>query len=266
MHALKIHNTLTGTKDEFTPLTPGRVGLYCCGITVYDYCHIGHARMLIVFDTVVRYLRSLGYAVNYVRNITDIEDKIIKRAAENNEPIDALTARFIRAMDEDCAALGMLRPDHEPRATQHVPAIIDMIERLVRKGYAYVAADGDVLYSVSSFPGYGKLSGKKLKDLRAGARVEIDEAKRDPLDFVLWKAAKPGEPSWESPWGPGRPGWHIECSAMSTQRAGATFRHSRRRRRSHVPASRERDRPILRRTRYAVRERMDAQRLRTHQR
>ena len=223
MHALKIHNTLTGTKDEFTPLTPGRVGLYCCGITVYDYCHIGHARMLIVFDTVVRYLRSLGYAVNYVRNITDIDDKIIKRAAENKEPIDALTARFIRAMDEDCAALGMLRPDHEPRATQHVPAIIDMIERLVRKGYAYVAADGDVLYSVSSFPGYGKLSGKQLKDLRAGARVEIDEAKRDPLDFVLWKAAKPGEPSWDSPWGPGRPGWHIECSAMSTQVLGRHF-------------------------------------------
>ena len=223
MQPLKIHNSLTGTKDEFVPLQPGRIGLYICGITVYDYCHIGHGRMLVVFDTVVRYLRSLGYAVNFVRNITDIDDKIIKRAAENNEPIDALTARFIRAMDEDCTALGMLRPDHEPRATQHLPAIIDMVERLVKKGYAYVAADGDVLYSVSSFPGYGRLSGKQLKDLRAGARVEIDAAKRDPLDFVLWKAAKPGEPSWQSPWGPGRPGWHIECSAMSTHVLGRHF-------------------------------------------
>src|SRR5262245_36977296 len=223
MHPLRIHNSLTGTKEEFVPLHAGRIGIYVCGITVYDYCHIGHGRMLTVFDMVVRYLRSLGYEVAFVRNITDIEDKIIKRAAENNEPIDALTARFIRAMDEDCAALGMLKPDHEPRATQYVPAIVDMVAKLVEKGYAYVADDGDVLYSVSKFPGYGKLSGKRLKDLRAGARVEVNEAKRDPLDFVLWKAAKPGEPSWDSPWGPGRPGWHIECSAMSTQVLGRHF-------------------------------------------
>ncbi|HZF25439.1 MAG TPA: cysteine--tRNA ligase [Steroidobacteraceae bacterium] len=223
MHPIKIHNSLTGRKEEFVPLQAGRIGIYVCGMTVYDYCHIGHGRMLVVFDMAVRYLRSLGYSVTYVRNITDIDDKIIKRAAENKEPIDALTARFIRAMDEDCEALGMLKPDHEPRATQYVPAIIKMVQQLVSKGFAYAADDGDVLYSVSSFPGYGKLSGKQLKDLRAGARVEIDPAKRDPLDFVLWKAAKPGEPSWDSPWGKGRPGWHIECSAMSTQVLGNHF-------------------------------------------
>jgi cysteinyl-tRNA synthetase len=223
MPTLRIHNSLTGAKEEFVPLHAGRIGMYVCGITVYDYCHIGHGRMLTVFDMVVRYLRSLGYEVTFVRNITDIDDKIIKRAAENHETTASLATRFTRAMDEDCAALGLLKPDDEPRATQFVPAIVDMVARLVDKGYAYVADDGDVLYSVSKFPGYGKLSGKQLKDLRAGARVEIDEAKRDPLDFVLWKAAKPGEPSWESPWGPGRPGWHIECSAMSTQVLGKHF-------------------------------------------
>jgi cysteinyl-tRNA synthetase len=220
---LKIHNSLSGAKEDFAPLRAGKVGMYVCGITVYDYCHIGHGRMLVAFDMVARYLRFLGYQLTYVRNITDIDDKIIKRAAENREPIDALTSRFIAAMNEDCAALRMLRPDHEPRATQFLPAMIDMIEKLVAKEHAYIAKNGDVMYSVSSFPGYGRLSGKKLKDLRAGARVEVDEAKRDPLDFVLWKSAKPGEPSWDSPWGPGRPGWHIECSAMSTRILGEQF-------------------------------------------
>ena len=220
---LKIHNSLTGAEEVFAPLHPGKVGMYVCGITVYDYCHIGHGRMLVVFDMVARYLRSLGHQLTYVRNITDIDDKIIKRAAENNEPIEALTARFIAAMNEDCAALKMLRPDHEPRATDYVPAMIWMIEQLVARGHAYVATDGDVMYSVSSFPGYGRLSGRQLKDLRAGARVEVDESKRDPLDFVLWKAAKLDEPAWDSPWGPGRPGWHIECSAMSTDILGVYF-------------------------------------------
>ena len=220
---LKIHNSLTGAKEDLVPHRAGKLGMYVCGMTVYDYCHIGHARMLVAFDMIARYLRALGYQLTYVRNITDIDDKIIKRAAENREPIDALTGRFIAAMNEDCAALGMLKPDHEPRATQFLPAMIDMIEKLIAKEHAYVAKNGDVMYSVSSFPGYGRLSGKKLKDLRAGARVEVDEAKRDPLDFVLWKAAKPGEPSWDSPWGPGRPGWHIECSAMSTRILGEEF-------------------------------------------
>ena len=220
---LKIHNSLTGAKEDLAPLRAGKLGMYVCGMTVYDYCHIGHARMLVAFDMVARYLRSLGYQLTYVRNITDIDDKIIKRAAENRETIDALTSRFITAMNEDCAALHMLRPDHEPRATQFLPAMIAMIEKLIATEHAYVAKSGDVMYSVSSFPGYGRLSGKKLKDLRAGARVEVDEAKRDPLDFVLWKSAKPGEPSWDSPWGPGRPGWHIECSAMSIQILGEEF-------------------------------------------
>jgi cysteinyl-tRNA synthetase len=220
---LRIHNSLTGMKEDFVPLRAGEVRMYVCGITVYDYCHIGHARMLVVFDMVARFLRSLGYRLTFVRNITDIDDKIIKRAAENHEPIDALTARFIAAMNEDCAALNIERPDEEPRATQHLGTMIEMIRTLIAKGHAYVAADGDVLYSVTSFPDYGKLSGKRLQDLRAGARVEVDEAKRDPLDFVLWKAAKPGEPAWDSPWGPGRPGWHIECSAMSTKILGPHF-------------------------------------------
>src|SRR5262245_7688417 len=220
---LRIHNSLTGKKQDFVQLRPDHVGMYSCAITVYDYCHIGHGRMLVAFDLVARYLRYRGFPLTYVRNITDIDDKIIKRAAENGEPIDALTGRFITAMNEDCAALGMLRPDHEPRATQFLPPMIDMIETLIAKEHAYVAKNGDVMYSVASFPGYGRRSGKKLKDLRAGARVEVDEAKRDPLDFVLWKSAKPGEPSWDSPWGPGRPGWHIECSAMSTRILGLEF-------------------------------------------
>ena len=220
---LRIHNSLTGAKQAFTPITPGRVGMYVCGITVYDYCHVGHARFLVVFDVVRRYLRHRGYQVTYVRNITDIDDKIIQRAAQNHEPIEALTARFITAMDEDCAALGCERPDFEPRATAHVPGIIALIGELVQRELAYVAADGDVCYAVAKFPGYGRLSGKRLDDLRAGARVDVDTAKRDPLDFVLWKLAKPGEPSWESPWGAGRPGWHIECSAMSMALLGQQF-------------------------------------------
>jgi cysteinyl-tRNA synthetase len=197
--------------------------MYVCGITVYDYIHIGHARMLTVFDLVSRYLRYRGYGLTYVRNITDIDDKIIKRAAENREPIEAVTERFIQAMNEDAALLGLASPDFEPRATQYLPDIIRMIRQLIEKGYAYVAPDGDVLYAVAKFEGYGRLSGKRLADLRAGARVEVGEGKRDPLDFVLWKHAKPGEPSWDSPWGAGRPGWHIECSAMSTALLGTNF-------------------------------------------
>jgi len=219
---LRIYNSLTGQKAAFEPLEPGHVRMYVCGMTVYDYCHVGHARSQVVFDVVRRWLEASGYRVTYVRNITDIDDKIIQRAAERGESVGELTERFIAAMHEDFEALGMLPPHHEPRATQYMPEIISMIGALVEKGYAYVS-DGDVLYSVSKFDGYGRLSGKRLADLRAGARVEIGEHKRDPLDFVLWKAAKPGEPSWESPWGPGRPGWHIECSAMSTALLGEYF-------------------------------------------
>jgi cysteinyl-tRNA synthetase len=220
---LKIHNSLTGEKEAFEPLRPDGVRMYVCGITVYDYIHIGHARMLTVFDLVQRHLRSLGYKVTFVRNITDIDDKIIARAKANGEPWDALARRFTAAMHEDCARLGLQAPDLEPRATDYIAPIIAMTQTLIGKGYAYVAADGDVMYAVRKFPGYGRLSGKKIDDLRAGARVEVDEAKLDPLDFVLWKHAKPGEPSWSSPWGEGRPGWHIECSAMSTQLLGSYF-------------------------------------------
>jgi cysteinyl-tRNA synthetase len=220
---LQIHNSLTGRKETFQPIHAGKVGMYVCGVTVYDYCHVGHARFLVVFDLVRRYLRYRGYQVNYVRNITDIDDKIINRAAENGESIDALTRRFTVAMREDCAALGCEPPDHEPLATAHVPGIVALIGQLVARELAYVAPDGDVMYAVARFPGYGRLSGKRLEDLRAGSRVEIDAAKRDPLDFVLWKRAKPGEPSWPSPWGAGRPGWHIECSAMSAALLGNHF-------------------------------------------
>jgi len=197
------------------PLRPGEVRMYVCGITVYDYCHLGHARMLVVFDMVQRWLRASGYRVTYVRNITDIEDKIIRRAHENGEPIDALTARFIRYMDEDCDALGVQKPDHEPRATAYVEEMKSLIGRLQEKDLAYQSASGDVNYAVRRFRGYGKLSGKSLDELRAGERVEVDESKHDPLDFVLWKRSKPDEPKWPSPWGEGRPGWHVECSAMS---------------------------------------------------
>lgn len=218
-----IYNSLTHKKEPLVPITPGKLRMYTCGVTVYDYFHIGNARMLLVFDMVARYLRSQGWDLTYVRNITDIDDKIIKRAAENNEPIEAVTERFINAMHEDLDALGAMRPDHEPRATQYLDAIIAMIEKLISNGYAYQADNGDVYYDVSEFAEYGKLSGKKLEDLRAGARVDVDEAKADPPDFVLWKSAKPGEPAWDSPWGKGRPGWHIECSAMSTALLGEHF-------------------------------------------
>jgi cysteinyl-tRNA synthetase len=220
---LKIHNSLTGEKEEFKPLRPNEVRMYVCGITVYDYIHVGHARMLTVFDLVQRYLRSRGYQVTYVRNVTDIDDKIIQRAAANGEDWAELARRFTAAMQEDCAILGLQSPDLEPRATDFIAPIIDMTQTLIDKGYAYVAVNGDVMYSVRKFPGYGRLSGKKIDDLRAGSRVQVDESKLDPLDFVLWKHAKPDEPSWPSPWGPGRPGWHIECSAMSTALLGSYF-------------------------------------------
>jgi len=220
---LKLFNSLSRRKETFVPIEPGRVRMYVCGMTVYDYCHLGHARVLVVFDVIVRHLRSLGYEVTYVRNVTDIDDKIIARARENNESIDILTERFIEAMHEDADALGVLRPDLEPRATASIDDILGMIRRLLDRGYAYQGDNGDIFYSVGKFENYGKLSGKRPEELRSGARVDVAEAKRDPLDFVLWKAAKPGEPSWPSEWGDGRPGWHIECSAMSTECLGAHF-------------------------------------------
>jgi cysteinyl-tRNA synthetase len=220
---LSIYNSLTRKTEPFTTIQPRKVRMYVCGITVYDYLHVGHARMMVVFDMVARYLRARGYEVTYVRNITDIDDKIIKRAAENGETIDALTGRFIEAMNEDLEALNVAPPTAEPRATQHIPQIIDMTARLIERGYAYQAGNGDVYYRVRKFANYGALSGRSLDDLQAGARVEIAEQKQDPLDFVLWKTAKPGEPQWPSPWGPGRPGWHIECSAMSTACLGHHF-------------------------------------------
>jgi cysteinyl-tRNA synthetase len=220
---LEIYNTLTDRKDVFVPLEPGKVRMYVCGMTVYDYCHLGHARVMVVFDVVVRYLRALGFEVTYVRNITDVDDKIIQRAIKNGETIHELTTRFIEIMNEDAAALGVIPPDQEPMATTSMDDIIAMIGTLVDKGHAYQGENGDVYYSVSSFKSYGQLSGKKLEDLQAGARVAVDESKKDPLDFVLWKSVKPEEPSWPSPWGDGRPGWHIECSAMSVGCLGAHF-------------------------------------------
>ena len=220
---LKIYNTLGRVKQEFVPLRAGEVRMYVCGITVYDYCHLGHARMMVAFDVVQRWLRASGFRVTYVRNITDIDDKIIKRAVENGEAIGELTERFIRAMHEDIGALGVAKPDHEPRATQYVPQMLAMIGELEKSGLAYKAAGGDVNFAVRRFPGYGKLSGKSLDDLRAGERVEVDAAKQDPLDFVLWKHSKPDEPKWPSPWGEGRPGWHIECSAMGCTLLGNHF-------------------------------------------
>ncbi len=223
---LKIYNTLARDKQAFVPRQPGQVGIYVCGMTVYDFCHLGHARVLVVFDMVVRWLRASGYQVTYVRNITDIDDKIIRRATENGETLRALTDRFIGAMHEDSAALGVQRPDFEPRATEFVPQMLDMIGKLETNGYAYVAANRDVCFHVRKFDGYGKLSGKSLEDLRAGERVDVMEGKQDPLDFVLWKHSKDGDPQeaqWQSPWGDGRPGWHIECSAMSSQLLGQHF-------------------------------------------
>ena len=220
---LTLHNTLTRRKDAFAPLVPGQIRLYVCGMTVYDYCHLGHARVMVVFDIVVRWLRASGFDVTYVRNITDIDDKIIKRAAENQESVAALTERFIAAMREDAQALNTLPPDHEPRATEFIEQMLEIIRVLEAKGLAYRASDGDVNYSVRDFPAYGQLSGKSLEDLRAGERVDVVQAKHDPLDFVLWKRAKPGEPQWDSVWGAGRPGWHIECSAMASSLLGKHF-------------------------------------------
>ena len=225
---LKIYNSLSRDKQAFTPIDANKVRMYVCGMTVYDFCHLGHARVMVVFDMVSRWLRTSGYEVTYVRNITDIDDKIIKRANENGETIDVLTQRFIDAMDEDSARLGIIRPDIEPRATKHIDGMISMIAALIEKGHAYRAANGDVFYSVRSFADYGKLSGKSLDDLRAGERVDVDSNKKDAMDFVLWKSTKPGEPSWDSPFGglnggKGRPGWHIECSVMSAHHLGAHF-------------------------------------------
>ena len=220
---LKIHNSLTRRKETFVPIEPGKVRMYVCGMTVYDLCHLGHARVMVVFDTVVRYLRHRGFDVTYVRNITDIDDKIIQRAHENGEHFKELTDRFIAEMHQDAAALGVMEPDIEPRATDAMEEIIALVEKLIAHGHAYVADNGDVMYDVSTFEGYGRLSGKNIEDLRAGERIAVNEAKDDPLDFVLWKAAKPDEPHWDSPWGLGRPGWHIECSAMSTHALGNHF-------------------------------------------
>ena len=220
---LKIYNSLAREKQDFVPRETGKVSMYVCGMTVYDFCHLGHARVMVVFDMVYRWLTQMGYQVKYVRNITDIDDKIIQRANENGETIQVLTERFIQAMNEDSDALGILRPSIEPKATQHIDGMIEMISTLIEKGHAYHAANGDVFYSVNSFAGYGKLSGKSLEDLRAGERVEVDNAKRDAMDFVLWKSAKPNEPAWDSPWGRGRPGWHIECSVMSACHLGQHF-------------------------------------------
>ncbi|MDZ4098512.1 MAG: cysteine--tRNA ligase, partial [Methylophilaceae bacterium] len=220
---LKIYNSIAREKQVFVPIVAGKVSMYVCGMTVYDYCHLGHARVMVVFDMVNRWLRASGFDVTYVRNITDIDDKIISRANERGISIHELTNEFIQAMDEDSEKLGVLRPDIEPRATSHIEDMVNMIGQLIEKGHAYAADNGDVFYSVNSFDGYGKLSGKSLDDLRAGERVEVGTFKRDPMDFVLWKAAKPNEPSYDSPWGKGRPGWHIECSAMGEHHLGKHF-------------------------------------------
>ncbi len=220
---LKLYNTLTRQKETFTPLQPGKIGIYVCGMTVYDDCHIGHGRMLVVFDMIIRFLRAQGIEVTYVRNITDIDDKIIRRATENGESIETLTERYIARMHEDEKALWNLPPDQEPRATQHISHMLDLISQLLDKNCAYVAEDGDVYYDVTRFPNYGALAHQHLEQLEAGARVEVAEVKRNPFDFVLWKLAKPGEPAWDSPWGQGRPGWHIECSAMSMHCLGSQF-------------------------------------------
>jgi cysteinyl-tRNA synthetase len=226
MSNLKIYNTLAREKQTFIPMEAGKVRMYVCGMTIYDYCHIGHARMMMAFDVVYRWLKVSGYDVNYVRNITDIDDKIIRRAVENGETISQLTSRFTRYMDEDTDALGILQPDHVPRATEYVPQMLNLIDKLEQRGLAYQGEDGDVNYAVRNFPNYGRLSGKSLDDLRAGERVDVNTGKRDPLDFVLWKSAKASEPAeakWDSKWGSGRPGWHIECSAMACSLLGEQF-------------------------------------------
>ena len=219
---MKIYNTMARGKEELVPLTPGEIKMYSCGVTVYDLSHVGHARMLMVFDMIARYLRFAGYRVTFVRNFTDIDDKIIRKAGQEGVPAREVSERNIAAFHADMAALGVHPPDVEPRATEHVPEMVALIERLIARGYAY-PVEGDVYFEVRRFPGYGKLSGKNLDELQVGARVEVDERKRDPRDFALWKSAKPGEPAWDSPWGPGRPGWHIECSAMAVRYLGETF-------------------------------------------
>lgn len=221
--SLYVYNSLKRKKERFESLKPGKAGMYVCGVTVYDYCHVGHARVMVVFDIVHRWLKQLGYDVDYVRNFTDVDDKIIKRATERGIAIDVLTNEMIAAFYEDIDSLGCLHPTREPRATEHMPEMIAMIEALVEQGRAYVSGSGDVLYAVRTFDDYGKLSGKNIDDLESGSRVDVDESKHDPLDFVLWKMAKSGEPAWDSPWGAGRPGWHIECSAMSCSHLGDTF-------------------------------------------
>lgn len=220
---LKIFNTLSRQKEEFKPIHAGKIGMYVCGITIYDLCHIGHGRTFVAFDVVARYLRYLGYSLTYVRNVTDVDDKIIKRALENNESCEQLTTRMLAEMHKDFDALNLKRPDLEPRATHHIPEIIALTERLIARDHAYVASNGDVMFAVDSDPDYGLLSRQDLDQLQAGARVEVADVKRNPMDFVLWKMSKPGEPSWASPWGPGRPGWHIECSAMNGKQLGAHF-------------------------------------------
>ncbi|HFT5239447.1 TPA: cysteine--tRNA ligase [Yersinia enterocolitica] len=220
---LKIFNTLSRQKEEFKPIHAGKIGMYVCGITIYDLCHIGHGRTFVAFDVVSRYLRYLGYSLTYVRNVTDVDDKIIKRAIENNETCEQLTTRMLVEMHKDFDALNLERPDLEPRATHHIPEIIAMVEQLIARDHAYVASNGDVMFAVDSDPDYGLLSRQDLDQLQAGARVEVADVKRNPMDFVLWKMSKPGEPSWESPWGLGRPGWHIECSAMNSKQLGTHF-------------------------------------------
>ena len=220
---LKIFNTLSRQKEEFKPIHAGEVGMYVCGVTIYDLCHIGHGRTFVSFDVVARYLRYLGYNLKYVRNVTDVDDKIIKRALENGETCDQLTERMLAEMHKDFDSLNIARPDLEPRATHHIPEIIEIVEQLITRGHAYVASNGDVMFAVDTDPDYGLLSRQDLEQLQAGARVEVADVKRNPMDFVLWKMSKPGEPSWESPWGPGRPGWHIECSAMNCKQLGAHF-------------------------------------------
>ena len=221
--ALSIYSTLARQVVPFTPLVAGKVGMYVCGVTVYDYCHIGHARTFVAFDVIRRWLEASGYAVTFVRNVTDVDDKIIRRAAEKGISTKELTDTYTRAMQEDMENLGCLAPTYEPRATEFIPQMLSLVKKLEEKGLAYKAADGDVDFAVRKFAGYGKLSGRTLDELQAGARVDVAQGKRDPLDFVLWKHAKPGEPQWDSPWGPGRPGWHIECSAMSCRYLGETF-------------------------------------------
>lgn len=220
---LKIFNTLSREKEVFTPIEANKVGMYVCGVTVYDLCHIGHGRTFVCFDVIARYLRYLGYDLTYVRNITDVDDKIIKRALENKETCDQLVDRMVTEMYRDFDALNILRPNVEPRATHHIPEIIDIVEKLIQRGHAYVAENGDVMFDIESFPQYGKLSRQDLSQLQAGARIEISEIKKNPMDFVLWKMSKPNEPSWDSPWGKGRPGWHIECSAMNSKQLGDHF-------------------------------------------